>query len=47
MCFAIREFKNREGEMTNYKYAELFAANVHERRSDTIESLSSSSPTWT
>ncbi|XRB14738.1 retrovirus-related Pol polyprotein [Pseudoscourfieldia marina] len=28
---AIREFKNRGGEMTNYKYAELFAANVHER----------------
>ncbi|XRB17776.1 retrovirus-related Pol polyprotein [Pseudoscourfieldia marina] len=28
---AVREFKNRGGEMTNYKYAELFAANVHER----------------
>ncbi|XRB23313.1 retrotransposon protein [Pseudoscourfieldia marina] len=28
---ARREFKNRGGEMTNYKYAELFAANVHER----------------
>ncbi|XRB23584.1 retrovirus-related Pol polyprotein [Pseudoscourfieldia marina] len=27
---AVREFKNRGGEMTNYKYAE-FAANVHER----------------
>ncbi|XRB11307.1 retrovirus-related Pol polyprotein [Pseudoscourfieldia marina] len=27
----VREFKNRGGEMTNYKYAELFAANVHER----------------
>ncbi|XRB25434.1 retrovirus-related Pol polyprotein [Pseudoscourfieldia marina] len=31
-AFAVRrEFKNRGGEMTNYKYAELFAANVHER----------------
>ncbi|XRB10312.1 retrovirus-related Pol polyprotein [Pseudoscourfieldia marina] len=28
---AVREFKNRGGEMTNYKYAELLAANVHER----------------
>ncbi|XRB22913.1 hypothetical protein RI054_32g127650 [Pseudoscourfieldia marina] len=28
---AVREFKNRGGEMTNYKYAELFVANVHER----------------
>ncbi|XRB17802.1 retrovirus-related Pol polyprotein [Pseudoscourfieldia marina] len=28
---AVRRFKNRGGEMTNYKYAELFAANVHER----------------
>ncbi|XRB20680.1 hypothetical protein RI054_25g105290 [Pseudoscourfieldia marina] len=31
-AFAVRrEFKNRGGEMTNYKYAELFVANVHER----------------
>ena len=31
----VREFKNRGGEMTNYKYAELFAANVHERAAPT------------
>ncbi|XRB20552.1 hypothetical protein RI054_24g104010 [Pseudoscourfieldia marina] len=31
-AFAVRrEFKNRGGEMTNYKYVELFLANVHER----------------
>ncbi|XRB20154.1 retrovirus-related Pol polyprotein [Pseudoscourfieldia marina] len=45
---AVREFKNRGGEMTNYKYAELFAANVHERhRRIALELVTDLDPTTT
>ncbi|XRB14702.1 hypothetical protein RI054_08g45420 [Pseudoscourfieldia marina] len=44
-AFAVRrEFKNRGGEMTNYKYAELFVANVHERHRIALELVTDLDP---